>query len=84
MVPTHVVTVNPPPDEVGLLVSTLSHGHSVNKDLVILVKPLEPAPQMDKGKQPVEEGLQSKRKRDVSAESDESIPGDGLMVDTRR
>ena len=37
----------------------------------------------DKGKQPVDEGLQRKRKRVISIESDEFIPGEGLMADAR-
>ena len=42
-----------------------------------------PAPQMDKGKQPVEEGSQRKNKLAVSVKSDKSIPGEDLMEDAR-
>ena len=38
---------------------------------------------MDKGKQPAEESFQRKRNRVVSVESDESVPGEGFMVDAR-
>ena len=38
---------------------------------------------MDKGKQPVEEGFQHKKKWVVSIKSDESVPGEGLMADAR-
>ena len=57
VVPTPVVTVNPPPNGAGSLVFAPSHGHNVSENPVTSVEPLEPTPQMDKGKQPVEEGL---------------------------
>ena len=45
-----MAVVNPPPDEVGSLVPTPSHNHSVNEDPVTLVESFKPASQMDKGK----------------------------------
>ena len=44
-------------DEAGSLAPVPSHGHSVNVEAITHVEPLEPAPWMDKGKQPVEEGF---------------------------
>ena len=37
-------------DRAGSLASAPNHGHSVNENVVPLVEPLEPAPQMEKGK----------------------------------
>ena len=39
---------------------------------------------MDKGKQPMGEGFQLKKKRDMSVESNESAPREDLMADVRR
>ena len=50
VVPTPATVMNPLSDEIGSLVSAPSHGHSVNKDPVTSMEPLEPAPRMDKGK----------------------------------
>ena len=74
VVPTPAAVVNPPPDKVGSLVPTPSHGHSVNKDPVTSVELFKPIHRMDKGKQPMVKGFQHKRKRVVSVESNESIP----------
>ena len=57
VVPTSTTIMNPSSDEVGSLAPVPSHGHSVNKDVVTPTEPLEPVPQMDKGKQPIEEGF---------------------------
>ena len=83
MVPTPTAIVNPLSDEVGSLVPGPSHGHSINEDPITSIEPLKPAARMDKGKHPVEKGLQCKRKWAVSVKSDESIPGEGLMADAR-
>ena len=47
------------------------------------MEPFESAPRVDKGKQPVDEGTQRKRKSVVSIKSDESILGEGLMADVK-
>ena len=83
VVPIPVAIVNPPPDGVGSLIPTPSHGHSINEDPVTSVEPFESTPQMNKGKPPMEEGLQCKNKRVVSIERDKSIPREGLMADAR-
>ena len=83
MVSTPVAAVNHPPNVAGSLIPILSQGSGANEDHVILVEPSDSAPQMDKGKQPVDEGLQRKRKRAVSVENDESIPREGFMANAR-
>ena len=72
--------MDPSPDGAGSLVPVPSHGHSINEDPITSVEPFEPAPWMDKGKQLVEEGLQRKRKRVASIESDKSISDEGLLA----
>ena len=84
VVPTSIAILNPLSNEASSLAPVPSHGHSVNENIVTPAEPLEPAPRMDKGKKPTEEGFQRKRKRAVSVESDESIPKEGLMADARR
>ena len=78
-----VTVVSPSPDGVGSLALIPSYGHCVNEDADPLPESLEPAPRMDKGKQPAEKGFQLKRRRAVSIESDESILEEGLMADAR-
>ena len=50
VVSTPVAAANPLPFRAGSLVPASSHGHSVDEDPVTLVDPIEPAPQMDRGK----------------------------------
>ena len=80
----HCAVVNPPPNMAGSLIPTLNQSHGANEVLVTSVEPSEFAPQVDRGKQPANESSQRKKKRTVSFESDESIPGEGLMADARR
>ena len=79
MVPTPEAAVNPPPN----IASSLIPAHGINEDSATSVEPSESAPQVDKGKQPMDESLQHKRKWVVSIKSDESIPGEGFMADAR-
>ena len=62
VVPIPAAALNTLPNMADSLVPIPSQGHSVNKDLVTLVEPFESTPQVDKGKQPANEGLQRKRK----------------------
>ena len=78
VVPTLMATMNPPLDMTGLLILTLSQGSGTNEDPITLMEPSESSPRVDKGKQPTDEGLQCKRKRAMSVESDKSIPGRAL------
>ena len=58
MVPIPVATVNSSPNVADSLMPAPSQGHSINEDLVASMEPFESFPQMDKGKQPIDEGLQ--------------------------
>ena len=76
--------MTPSPGGASSLAPVPSHGHRVHEDSVPPAKSLELAPRMDKGKQLVEEGFQSKRKWVVSVKSDESVSEEGVMADARR
>ena len=84
MVPTLVPIMNPLPDGLGSFAHIPSHGRVVNEDVVLSSEPLEPVPPDGQGKIALGGGLSGKKKRlVVSIESNESIPGEGLMADAR-
>ena len=81
VVPAPTLVMNSSSDGAGSFVPVSSHGHVFNEDVTLPSEPFEP---MDKGKQPIEEGFQHKRKWAISVERDESVLGEGLMADARR
>ena len=81
VVPAPAAVMSPSFDGADSLAPISSYGPRVHEDIVPPAESLEPAPWMDKGKQPVEEGFQRKRKRAVSVASDKSATREGLMAD---